>query len=355
MKKILKTILIILLVLVVIVAGYVAYVFISYHRIPDNQVLDVEAQQNAKAQAGMEYKVLSWNLGFGAYSRDFSFFMDGGKHSWAYSKDEVIRNITASAGRAADQAPDFILFQEVDTDSTRAYHVNEALLLADNLPGYGYVQACNYDSPFLFYPFTQPHGKSVAELMTMTAFHADSALRRSLPVETGFMKFLDLDRCYSITDIPVDNGKTLRLYNLHLSAYTSDGTIADEPIDMLLADMAKDYAAGNYIIAGGDFNKDLLGDSSVYFGVSAGEQTWAQPFPTDKLPDYLSLQAPLDENAPVPSCRNCDTGYIPGQTFVLVVDGFLVSDNVTVLEKHVIDADFETSDHNPVSMTFVLN
>jgi exonuclease III len=40
---------------------------------------------------------------------------------------------------------------------------------------------------------------------------------------------------------------------------------------------------------------------------------------------------------------------------VLVVDGFLVSDNVTVLEKHVIDADFETSDHNPVSMTFVLN
>ena len=326
MKKFLKTILIILLVLVVIVAGYVAYVFISYHRIPDNQVLDVEAQQNAKAQAGMEYKVLSWNLGFGAYSRDFSFFMDGGKYSWAYSKD-----------------------------STRAYHVNEALLLADNLPGYGYVQACNYDSPFLFYPFTQPHGKSVAELMTMTAFHADSALRRSLPVETGFMKFLDLDRCYSITDIPVDNGKTLRLYNLHLSAYTSDGTIADEQIDMLLADMAKDYAAGNYIIAGGDFNKDLLGDSSVYFGVSAGEQTWAQPFPTDKLPDYLSLQAPLDENAPVPSCRNCDTGYIPGQTFVLVVDGFLVSDNVTVLEKHVIDADFETSDHNPVSMTFVLN
>ena len=115
------------------------------------------------------------------------------------------------------------------------------------------------------------------------------------------------------------------------------------------------FNVGDYIIAGGDFNKDLLGDSSVYFGVSAGEQTWAQPFPTDKLPDDLSLQAPLDENAPVPSCRNCDTGYIPGQTFVLVVDGFLVSDNVTVLEKHVIDADFETSDHNPVSMTFVLN
>ena len=350
MKKFLKTILIILLVLVVIVAGYVAYVFISYHRIPDNQVLDVEAQQNAKAQAGMEYKVLSWNLGFGAYSRDFSFFMDGGKYSWAYSKDEVIRNITASAGRTADQAPDFVLFQEVDTDSTRAYHVNEALLLADNLPGYGYVQACNYDSPFLFYPFTQPHGKSVAELMTMTAFHADSALRRSLPVETGFMKFLDLDRCYSITDIPVDNGKTLRLYNLHLSAYTSDGTIADEQIDMLLADMAKDYAAGNYIIAGGDFNKDLLGDSSQYFGIPGDDYTWAQPIPASAF-ENLPLTLVASSNAP--SCRVAEGPYNP-QQFVLTIDGFIVSDNVRVVSHQVADTGFAYSDHNPVEMVFEL-
>ena len=33
------------------------------------------------------------------------------------------------------------------------------------------------------------------------------------------------------------SGKELALYNLHLSAYTSDGTIAEEQLEMLFADM----------------------------------------------------------------------------------------------------------------------
>lgn len=46
-----------------------------------------------------------------------------------------------------------------------------------------------------------------------------------LPVEAGFMKLLDLDRCYSKSWIPVADGRHLVLYNLHLSAYSNDGTI----------------------------------------------------------------------------------------------------------------------------------
>ena len=38
------------------------------------------------------------------------------------------------------------------------------------------------------------------------AFPITSALRRSLPIETGFTKLLDLDRCYSVSRIPVDGG-----------------------------------------------------------------------------------------------------------------------------------------------------
>ena len=64
-------------------------------------------------------------------------------------------------------------------------------------------------------------------------------------------------------------------------------------------------------------------------------------------------QAPLDENAPVPSCRNADGPYHQGQ-YVLTVDGFLVSDNVTVTSSDVVDLGFAYSDHNPVEMRFVL-
>ena len=118
--------------------------------------------------------------------------------------------------------------------------------------------------------------------------------------------------------------------------------------------MQAEYGAGNYCIAGGDFNKDLLGDSSVWFGKGDKEYSWAQPIPPETFDGVdIELVAPLDEDDPVPSCRNADGPYHEGQ-YVLTIDGFLVSPNVEVLESGVIDYAFKYSDHNPVYMTFIL-
>ena len=119
--------------------------------------------------------------------------------------------------------------------------------------------------------------------------------------------------------------------------------------------MLEEYEAGNYVIAGGDFNKDLLGDSSAIFDVSNEGYTWAQPLPEGIIPEGLTLDSSLDPEAPVPSCRNADMPYTPGETFVLTTDGFIVSDNVTVTACSVIDEAFACSDHNPVRMSFILN
>lgn len=95
------------------------------------------------------------------------------------------------------------------------------------------------------------------------------------------MKLVDLDRCYTVSRVPMENGKELVLYAVHLSAYTSDGVIANEQAEMLLSDMQSEYEKGNYCICGGDFNKDLLGNSEEVFGISAGDYTWAQPLPEE--------------------------------------------------------------------------
>lgn len=354
MKKVLKAVLIVLLVVVLAVGGYLAYVFIDYHRLGDNVPLEVTANQSGQAAVGEEYRIVSWNIGFGAYESDYGFFMDGGTESWAWSRERLADNMAAIGSRLAEQKADFYIIQEVDTDSTRSYHRNEAADLQSALPGYGNVWALNYDSPFLFYPFTQPHGKSVAGIMTFSPFAITSSLRRELPIENTVMKMLDLDRCYSVTRIPVEGGKELVLYNMHLSAYTSDGTIANEQLRLLIADMQSEYEKGNYVVGGGDFNKDILGDSSVYFGKSDIEYTWAQPLPEGIFDGTgLALVAPLDESSPVPSCRNADGPYHPGQ-YVLTIDGFIVSDNVQVEASRVIDLQFAYSDHNPVEMRFTL-
>ena len=351
-KKILKIILCVVLAFVVVVGGYVAYVFISYHRIGD-QTLEVggEAASDA-AKTKKEYKIVSYNIGFGAYEDDYGFFMDGGEKSRAWSKERLDVNLKNIASLLENENADLYLVQEVDIGSTRSYSADERAYF--EMEGKARVFAQNYDSPYLFYPILEPHGASKSGIMTFSAFKVTSADRVELPVESGFTKILDLDRCYSKSRIPTDDGKELVLYNFHLSAYTSDGKIADEQLALVIDDMDAEYNAGNYCIAGGDFNKDILGDSSKYFGKADKEYTWAQPIDLGAFDGHnVTLVAPIDESAPVPTCRNADGPYHEGQ-YVLTIDGFLVTANVKVRSSAVIDSEFRFSDHNPVTMSFSL-
>lgn len=350
MKKFLKTLCTILAALIIIVAVYVAYVFISYHRIGDMSI-DPQNTQKKVLSLSDEHTIVSYNIGFGAYESDYGFFMDGGDQSWAWSKERLDANLKNIADLLKKEEAEFYLVQEVDIDSTRSYHFDERQYLTSALPEFGYTFAQNYDSPFLFYPLLQPHGVSRSGLMTFSKYGVTSAERVELPIESGITKLLDLDRCYSKNRIVAGDAE-LVLYNFHLSAYTSDGTIATEQLRLLLSDIDKEYNAGNYCIAGGDFNKDILGDSSVYFGKADKEYTWAQPIPDGILdPYHVTLVAPLDENSPVASCRNADSAYYDGQ-LILTIDGFLVTDNVKMKSAQVIDTGFAYSDHNPVRMTF---
>ena len=284
--------------------------------------------------------------------------MDGGKESRARSRQAVDENMRGEVSLVKDLSPDFALFQEVDIYGTRSWHIGEDAYLDDVMGNseFNKVFAQNYDSPYLFYPLINPHGANQSGILTLSRHPISSAVRRSLPIETGIMKLVDLDRCYSVSRVPMENGRELVLYNLHLSAYTSDGTIATEQLEMLCADMLAEYENGNYCVAGGDFNKDLLGNSAEIFGVAGGENdTWAQPIPEGTIPAGLTLVAPFDETAPTASCRTASEPYSIETTFRLTVDGFLVSDNVEVVDSAVLDAGFLYSDHNPVWMDFKLN
>ena len=340
---------------VAVILIYVLYVILSYDRIPDMQALSpVSGTSEEAAETGRAYTVVTQNCGFGAYSPDFTFFMDGGTESWAESKESVIANTDAAAEEVLSFDPDFVLLQEIDTDSTRSYHVDQSERMAGFFDGFDRVFAVNYHSAFLMYPFTQPHGASNSGIMTFSRFPISSALRRSLTISTGFSKFLDLDRCYSVSRIPVKDGKELVLYNIHSSAYGGSDEIRTAQITQLTEDMLAEYKKGSYCVCGGDFNHDFTGDSAIVLGGSGtGEFGWAQPFPAELLPEGISRCIDYDDESLVATCRNCDVPYGP-DCKVFVVDGFLVSDNVSVLELHNVDTGFAYSDHQPVVMRFQL-
>ena len=114
-KKALKIILCALLVLVLVVGGYVAYVFLAYYRLEDNLPLTVEVTGsgiNSELTVSETYRVVSYNVGFGAYSDDYSFFMDGGTESRARSADAVRENLTGAVDAVIGLDPDFFLMEE---------------------------------------------------------------------------------------------------------------------------------------------------------------------------------------------------------------------------------------------------
>ena len=199
MKRWVKVLLCIVLALVLVVGAYVAYVFIDYHRIGDMALTPEGDAADAELAEGKRYTVLSYNIGFGAYEEDYGFFMDGGTESWAWSEERLTANVDAIADFLAGQQADFYLLQEVDIDSTRSYHVDERQPIYQALPGMSHVFAQNYDSPFLMYPLTQPHGASRSGLLTFSAAAISSAKRVELPIENSVMKLVDLDRCYSVS------------------------------------------------------------------------------------------------------------------------------------------------------------
>ncbi len=346
------------------VAIYLAYVMLSYYRLEDNLPLEIEQPLNGQeppvldAQASPELTVVAANLGFGAYGPDFDFFMDGGTGSVAENASYATQNIRGSAQAIEGMHPDFILFQEVDVDGTRSHHVDEYALLRESFPAFASVFAQNYDSTFLAWPLTSPHGANQAGMVTFSEFAMHDALRRSLPISDSLSKFLDLDRCYSISRIPTSAGADLVLFNVHLSAYGADAAIMEAQRTMLFQDMQQERAAGNYVIAGGDFNHDMIGISNeVYGNQTDTDASWAKPFSFESVPAGFTIaaKAQIDAGtfASAATCRDAGRPY-DGTNDRWVMDAFIYSDNVTCLQQETLDLDFAYSDHNPVFMRFSL-
>lgn len=355
MKRIFRGIFALLVVLVLIIGGYAAYLFADYHRIEDLQELPCIQRTEEALKVGEELSIVTWNLGFGAYNDDFDFFMDGGTRSRPESKQISEANIQTAIETLKTLDTDLMLLQEVDIEGRRSYDVNQVEMIENAFAdSHSSVFAQNYDSSYLFYPFHDPIGANQSGILTLAEARMDGASRYSLPVEGGVRKFLDLDRCYSVSRIPTSDGKQLALFNLHLSAYTADGTIATEQLALMLDHMRRELDAGCYVIAGGDFNKDLWGDSTVYTGVSGEEYSWAQPFPVELLDARFSLVDSCNPEHPVLSCRDAGAPYEKGLSYEITLDGFIVSDNVKVLACDVLDEGFRVTDHNPVELQFIL-
>lgn len=315
---------------------------------------DVEALSPAGGakvlKAGDSFSITTYNTGYAGLDKDEDFFMDGGSMIRPDTREKVEENLAGIADTLKALDSDVYFLQEVDRDSKRSYYTDEMAYYEEILDMKG-MFARNFKCDFVPYPLP-PIGKVDSGLVSMTSLNVSSANRLSLPESFSWpIKTCNLKRCMLEMRIPIEGTKReLVLINFHLEAY-DNGAGKTAQSNILKKKLQEEYEAGNYVIAGGDFNQTFEDILETYPLIDT--ENWApQVLKRDSLPEHFSYA--LDDT--YPTCRLLNAPYTGSYetSQVYVLDGFIISDNLELQEVKVSNQDFAYSDHQPVKIKVAL-
>lgn len=330
---------------------------------PEEGKMDIDIIKNDAATIVEDSTLtfLSWNVGYGGLGKESDFFYNGsgfffsGDHMVRSPRNLVEKNMAGSSHTLKENKADFYFLQEVDFASKRSYYISQRELFLNNLPDYSHTSAINFDVNYVPTPLFQPwkaYGEANSGLMTFSRFAPQSAERHQLPGKFSWPNRLFLlDRCLALQRYPVAGGKTLTAINLHNSAYDRSGTIKSQQMEYLRKLILTEYEQGNYVVVGGDWNQCPPGFPFDTFrpGVKKFSQS---PNIAD---DYMPAGWQWAYDPQVPTIRSSAEIYETGKTFISIIDFFLLSPNLEVIQVKGIDQDFDFSDHQGVRLEVKLN
>ena len=347
LKKVFKILIVITASAVLLLSTLTAVLTATEYKPADRENVMIEhaAQADRHFSVGDELTLMTWNIGYGCLGDNADFFMDGGKGVKTADTHRIDENLIGIKDTIEKVRPDIGFFQEVDTHSARSEYENEAGDIRSAFNTGSSAFAHNYKVLFVPYPIP-PIGRVEAGILTLVDDDITSAQRVQLPIPFSWpIRTANLKRCLLVTRIPVEGtDRELVLINLHLEAYDDgSGRIAQTAI--LKEILEKEAEAGNYVIAGGDFNQTFSSvDISMY---PVYEGNWAPgTIDSEDFDNYFNIV--MDNR--IPSCRSLDKAYegADHSNFqYYVVDGYVISKNLEILDYEVIDEEFRCSDHNP--------
>jgi endonuclease/exonuclease/phosphatase family metal-dependent hydrolase len=333
--KIIKILSLILLTLSVIV------VMTDYN--PDEiESLNITQHTEDILDVSEPIRLAIYNVGFGGLDANQDFFMDGGTGSGATSQEEIKSNLEEMTRFLKSTDSHIYMIQEVDINSKRSFGLNEKEVIGAELAEYSQASATYYKVPFVPLPLSRPLGKIHMDLLTLSKTQVDSANRYTLPnIDAIPYKYFYLDRCMLENTIPLSNGKKLIVLNVHLSAYDSNGIVKKEQLEWIESYIENADLENNYYVFGGDWNL-IMTDTSKE-DISNQRDYWVE-----KPKDFKAGGFKWIYDDRVNTVRELDAPYEKGKTFERVIDGYLVSPNIEVLNVETVDMAFKYSDHNPV-------
>jgi endonuclease/exonuclease/phosphatase family metal-dependent hydrolase len=301
--------------------------------------------------------LVNWNIGFGGLGERANFFYDAGGFFFAGGKmvrspkedvDYYLKGIDSFL--LAHKEADFILLQEIDSAARRSYYIDQLQRFSALLPEHNYAMGVNFSVGFVPLPIAQPWnsiGNVYSGIATYSKYDYSEVVRYQYPGEFSWpMRIFNLDRCMLVHRIPTTNasGKELIIINTHNSAYDADGSLRRVEMGFLRDFVQAEYAKGNYVIAGGDWNQCPPNFAFNKFRPAVRDSS---DYPGSVSTDFLPADWTWAQDTTQPTNRKLYDVFNADTTFYTLIDYYLLSPNVALEKIHTPNLQFRYSDHQP--------
>lgn len=326
--------------------AFIIYSTIIHYRPPKELLLEKNVQSDI-IQCDSDISILSWNIGYAGLGSNMNFFFDGGKKS----RDVLERTITnldsINQFLKKNLTHSFMLIQEVDINSKRSHYINQVDII-ERRTNYHYSFAYNYVVKFVPIPIYSPMGRVNSGIMILSKYLPKNSIRFSLPGKLVWpIRLFHLRRCMLVNRYTTNNQKEFVLINIHLSLF-KDTRLRIRELQFLRDFVMGEYTKGNYVVVGGDWNQFPPKYSLTNFDE---RKAYFNKFSSNLLPKGWKWA--FDPKSS--TNRYLNEFYTPGKTTECLIDYFLVSPNVEILQNKTFNLHFNNSDHNPISMKIKLN
>ena len=350
-RLIFKIILFIALAVFLLFGGIILYETYTDYCPTQKEKLKISGEGYFNASPDSILTILSWNIGYCGLGKNMDFFYDGGDKVRPSIEDfqKYLNGVLNFL--AKNDSIDMFLLQEVDTNAKRSFYTNEAILINQFLPNYSYFFAKNYDVEFIPFPVSSPLGNVISGVMTLSKIKPVEAYRFPYVINYSWPKKIFFpNRCFTYTKLKMPGGKNLVVINTHNSAFNDATELREIEGYILKAVMLDEYERGNYVIAGGDWNRNPPGFNMKKINNREKGKTAEPAFSKDFLPEgWEWVFDPFQ-----PTNRDVNETYTKGKTKTTIIDYFAVSPNLDVIENKTIPTNFEFSDHQPVFLRIKL-
>jgi len=329
---------------------FIFSIFTEYQPDPIEPV-EVAGAPSLQIDSTTMFSVMIWNIGYGGLGKEMDFFYDGGKRVRP-EKSYFDQSITGIGNLLREHdSVDFILLQEVDRNSKRSYYLDEVDSFKSMLPGFCISYSTNYNCRFVPVPVTNPMGRVTSGLVTCSRYFPDEVTRYGFNKHVPWPdRLFYLKRCFMVSRYFLPDSHQLVMINIHNSAFDTGGVLRKGEMEMIRHFMLSEYNAGNFLVAGGDWNANPPGFDTEE--INTGDRPKQDEF-IDMSTFFPEWEFAYDPK--YPTNRDLDSAYQRGSTPVTIIDFFLVSPNIEVLDVHTLPTGFDQSDHQPAYLQIALH